>query len=71
MQVQRLPQCGECGKQKCMAVGDCIVKHVGRCDYGTPADGGPGTYATGMAMVGAVCDFCEAWICHSKYMAAI
>jgi len=51
--VQRLPQCGECGKQKCMAVGDCIVKHVG-------------SYATGMAMVGAVCDFCEAWVCHSK-----
>jgi len=50
--VQRLPQCAECGKQKCMAVGDCIVKHTG--------------HATGMAMVGAVCDFCEAWVCHSK-----
>jgi len=51
--VQRLPVCAECGKQKCMAQGDCIVKHVG-------------TYATGMAMVGAICDFCEAWVCHSR-----
>ena len=23
-----------------------------------------GSYATGMAMVGAICDFCEAWVCH-------
>ena len=22
--------------------------------------------STGMALVGAVCDFCEAWVCHSK-----
>lgn len=51
--VQRLPVCAECGKQKCMAQGDCIVKHTG-------------TYATGMAMVGAVCDFCEAFVCHSR-----
>ena len=28
-QVQRLPVCAECGKQKCMSQGDCIVKHVG------------------------------------------
>ena len=28
-QVQRLPVCAECGKQKCMAQGDCCVKHVG------------------------------------------
>jgi hypothetical protein len=27
--VQRLPVCAECGKQKCMAQGDCIVKHTG------------------------------------------
>jgi len=51
--VQRLPVCAECGKQKCMAQGDCCVKHVG-------------SYATGMAMVGAICDFCEAWVCHSR-----
>ena len=50
----RLPQCGECGKVKCMLKsGDCIVKH-------------PGQYTTGMQMVGAICDFCEAWICHGK-----
>ena len=29
LQVQRLPVCAECGKQKCMAQGDCCVKHVG------------------------------------------
>ena len=72
LQVQRLPVCAECGKQKCMAQGDCCVKHVGNivkplkllsllvmvillC---------AGSYATGMAMVGAICDFCEAWVCH-------
>ena len=27
--MQRLPVCAECGKQKCMAQGDCCVKHVG------------------------------------------
>jgi len=52
--VQRLPQCAECGKIKCMMkTGDCIVRH-------------PGHFTTGLAMVGAVCDFCEAWVCHGK-----
>lgn len=52
--VQKLPICGSCGKTKCMAkTGDCIVKH------GT-------TFTTGFGMVGAICDFCEAFICHSK-----
>ena len=50
----RLPQCAECGKVKCMMkTGDCIIKH-------------PGQYTTGMQMVGAICDFCEAWVCHGK-----
>lgn len=26
----------------------------------------PGGFATGMALVGAICDFCEAWVCHSR-----
>jgi len=52
--VQKLPVCAECGKQKCMMKsGDCIIKHVG-------------TYTTGMQMVGAICDFCEAWVCHGR-----
>jgi len=52
--LQRLPQCAECGKVKCMLkTGDCIVKH-------------PGQFTTGLAMVGAICDFCEAWVCHGK-----
>ncbi|XP_023333485.1 zinc finger protein 330 homolog [Eurytemora carolleeae] len=52
--VQRLPCCAECGKQKCMMkTGDCIIKHAGQ-------------YVTGMQMVGAVCDFCEAWVCHGR-----
>ncbi|DBB05547.1 hypothetical protein WJX77_007935 [Trebouxia sp. C0004] len=50
--VQRLPQCAECGRTKCM-MADCTVPHVGKS-------------ATGMNLVGAVCDYCEAWICHSK-----
>ncbi|XP_067948328.1 zinc finger protein 330-like [Watersipora subatra] len=52
--VQKLPVCGACGKQKCMQKGgDCLVKH-------------PGVHTTGMAMVGAICDFCEAFICHGR-----
>ncbi|XP_074650653.1 zinc finger protein 330-like [Tubulanus polymorphus] len=52
--LQRLPICAHCGKSKCMAkTGDCVVKH-------------PGVYTTGLSMVGAICDFCEAWVCHSK-----
>lgn len=52
--VQKLPSCAQCGKSKCMAKGgDCVVKH-------------PAAFATGMAIVGAVCDFCEAWVCHSR-----
>ncbi|XP_071041073.1 zinc finger protein 330 homolog [Parasteatoda tepidariorum] len=52
--VQRMPICCQCGKIKCMLkTGDCVVKH-------------PGIYATGMGMVGAICDFCEAWVCHGK-----
>ncbi|XP_014786560.1 zinc finger protein 330 homolog [Octopus bimaculoides] len=52
--VQRVPICAQCGKSKClMKSGDCVIKH-------------PGTHTTGMAMVGAICDFCEAWICHSR-----
>merc|ERR1711973_1016582 len=52
--VQRLPQCAECGKVKCMSkTGDCLIKHAPQ-------------FTTGMAMVGAICDFCEAWVCHGK-----
>jgi len=52
--IQRLPQCAECGKVKCMMkTGDCVIKHAGK-------------YTTGLEMVGAVCDFCEAWVCHGK-----
>ncbi|KAF3852515.1 hypothetical protein F7725_005870, partial [Dissostichus mawsoni] len=40
-------------KTKCMKSSDCVVKH-------------PGLHTTGMAMVGAVCDFCEAWVCHGR-----
>lgn len=52
--IQKLPLCGHCGKQKCMMKsGDCVIKHGG-------------VHATGMAMVGAICDHCEAWICHGR-----
>ncbi|GIX83884.1 zinc finger protein 330 homolog [Caerostris extrusa] len=50
----RIPMCAQCGKTKCMLkTGDCVVKH-------------PGVYATGLGMVGAICDFCEAWVCHGR-----
>uniref|UniRef100_A0AAQ6AN89 Zinc finger protein 330 n=1 Tax=Amphiprion ocellaris TaxID=80972 RepID=A0AAQ6AN89_AMPOC len=51
--VQKLPICAQCGKTKCMKSSDCVIKH-------------PGVHSTGMAMVGAVCDFCEAWVCHGR-----
>ncbi|XKL68568.1 hypothetical protein PGB90_004059 [Kerria lacca] len=52
--IQRLPMCAQCGKTKCMLkTGDCVIRHAG-------------IYTTGMAMVGAVCDFCEAWVCHGR-----
>ncbi|KAK6110128.1 hypothetical protein QQG55_38680 [Brugia pahangi] len=52
--VNKAPICAACGKQKCfMKGGDCITKHAGRC-------------VTGLQMMGALCDYCEAFICHSK-----
>ena len=49
--VQKLPICAQCGKTKCMMKSlDCVIKHAG-------------VYSTGLAMVGAICDFCEAWVC--------
>lgn len=52
--LQRLPACAHCGKVKCMLkAGDCVVRH-------------PGVYTTGLGMVGAVCDYCEAWVCHGR-----
>lgn len=52
--LQRLPVCAQCGKLKCMLkTGDCVVRH-------------PGVFSTGLGMVGAICDFCEAWVCHGR-----
>uniref|UniRef100_A0A672RPQ3 Zinc finger protein 330 n=1 Tax=Sinocyclocheilus grahami TaxID=75366 RepID=A0A672RPQ3_SINGR len=51
--VRKLPMCAQCGKTKCMKASDCVIKH-------------PGVHSTGMGMVGAICDFCEAWVCHGK-----
>ncbi|XP_071453039.1 zinc finger protein 330 homolog isoform X3 [Hetaerina americana] len=59
--LQRLPVCAHCGKVKCMLkTGDCVVKHAG-------------VFTTGLGMVllifpskGAICDFCEAWVCHGR-----
>ncbi|XP_028168865.1 zinc finger protein 330 homolog [Ostrinia furnacalis] len=52
--VQRLPACAACGKVKCMLkAGDCVVRHAG-------------VYTTGLGMVGAICDYCEAWVCHGR-----
>lgn len=52
--LQKLPACAQCGKSKCMMKsGDCVVKH-------------PASFTTGLGLVGAVCDFCEAFICHGR-----
>ena len=50
--IQRLPACAQCGRTKCMGMSDCLVRHTGA--------------KVGMGFVGAVCDFCEAFICHSQ-----
>ena len=47
-------QCGQCGKIKCIpGTSDCVIKH-------------PNVNVQGLGLVGAICDFCETWICHSK-----
>lgn len=52
--LQRLPICAGCGKIKCMLkTGDCVIRH-------------PGVFTTCLGMVGAICDYCEAWICHGR-----
>lgn len=52
--LSRLPMCAHCGKTKCMLkTGDCVVKH-------------PGIFTVGLGMVGAICDYCEAWVCHGR-----
>jgi len=51
--LQKLPVCAQCGKQKCMKMSDCVIKH-------------PGQHTTGLQMVGAICDICEAWVCHGR-----
>eukprot|EP01135_Chromosphaera_perkinsii_P001913 Nk52_evm62s212 gene=Nk52_evmTU62s212 len=50
--VQRLTTCCNCGKSKCMG-GDCVIRHGA-------------AHVVGLNMVGAVCDFCEAWVCHGR-----
>ncbi|MES1912757.1 MAG: hypothetical protein MHM6MM_004982 [Cercozoa sp. M6MM] len=51
--LQRLPQCAQCGRIKCQGA-DCLpgCKHTRN--------------VTGVEFVGAICDFCEAWVCHSR-----
>ncbi|PAA54072.1 hypothetical protein BOX15_Mlig013688g1, partial [Macrostomum lignano] len=52
--LPRLPACAACGKQKCLSkTGDCVIKHGAN-------------HVSGLAMVGAICDFCEAWVCHGR-----
>lgn len=54
--VNRVPRCADCGKIKChgpSAVGECLVKHAGAS-------------ASGLKMVGCICDHCEAFVCHSR-----
>lgn len=36
-----------------LKTGDCVIRH-------------PGVYTTGLGMVGAICDYCEAWVCHGR-----
>uniref|UniRef100_A0A6M2DZ84 Putative nucleolar protein n=1 Tax=Xenopsylla cheopis TaxID=163159 RepID=A0A6M2DZ84_XENCH len=36
-----------------LKTGDCVIRHAG-------------VFTTGLGMVGAICDFCEAWVCHGR-----
>ena len=53
--LQKVIVCGSCGMSKCMnkSPGGCLVKHGSK-------------FVVGMGMVGAICDFCEAFICHGR-----
>ncbi|GMS95531.1 hypothetical protein PENTCL1PPCAC_17706, partial [Pristionchus entomophagus] len=71
--LNKLPICAQCGKQKCMSkTGDCVIKHVGKFTTGqSPPPPSPPPppdlfYFSGLAMVGAICDFCEAFVCHGR-----
>ena len=50
--MQKPAACAQCGRTKCLG-GDCAVRHGAK-------------HATGMDLVGAVCDHCAAWVCHSR-----
>lgn len=45
------PACGHCGKQKCVGQGECTVSH------GSAS-------VSGLKFVGAICCYCDTWICH-------
>lgn len=75
--VQRLPMCAQCGKQKCIPKGDCVVRHGSAHVTGLALVVGtycilqivecysPScTYRFLFPLQGAICDFCEAWVCH-------
>ncbi|KAI0986267.1 hypothetical protein GJ496_011768 [Pomphorhynchus laevis] len=49
----RSPACGNCGKQKCLGQGGCVITHGSLS-------------VTGLQFIGAICDFCDTWICHSR-----
>jgi|ERR1711935_9906 len=53
--LQKIIMCGSCGMSKCMnkAPGGCLVKHGAK-------------YVTGIGIAGAICDHCEAWVCHGR-----
>ena len=53
--VQKVVVCGSCGMGKCMnkSPGGCLVKHGQN-------------YVTGIKLAGAICDHCEAFICHGR-----
>lgn len=65
--LNKLPVCAQCGKQKCMG-GDCVIKHVGKFTTGKSFLVSPTDLfiLLGMGMVGAICDFCEAFVCHGR-----
>eukprot|EP00921_Rhytidocystis_pertsovi_P009453 GHVQ01015197.1.p1 GENE.GHVQ01015197.1~~GHVQ01015197.1.p1 ORF type:complete len:327 (+),score=58.30 GHVQ01015197.1:354-1334(+) len=52
-QIQKVLVCCECGRMKCTDGGDCVVRHAGK-------------HVTGIGLAGAICDFCEAAVCHSR-----
>ncbi|KAI2668133.1 Zinc finger protein 330 [Labeo rohita] len=64
--VQKLPMCAQCGELNFLLLSLNTPSTLKTDPHHFPPDGGCFSGNTGMGMVGAICDFCEAWVCHGR-----